>query len=81
MVVILKTKEGEDKEIPWKEAQAAGDLVILKPKVAAPAAPAAIATCPTCRGPLTYIQRISDGTACGVRNTYKAEKLRNTHLD
>ncbi len=61
MVVILKTKEGGDKDVLWEEVQAAGDFVILKPKVAAPAAPAAApaaaAPCPTCGGPLTYIQQ------------------------
>lgn len=54
MVMILKTKEGRDKDIPWEKVQAAGDFVILKPKATTPAA---AATCPTCGGPLTYIQQ------------------------
>jgi len=57
MVMIITTKEGEDKNIPWEEVQAAGDYVILKVKAAAPAASATTATCPTCGGPLTFVQQ------------------------
>ncbi len=60
MVILLKAKDGQDKEIRWEEVQAAGDFVILKPKQASAAAPAGqttAATCPTCGGPLTFIQQ------------------------
>lgn len=57
MVMILKTKEDGNKDIPWEEVQAAGDFVILKPKAAEPAASATAAKCPTCGGPLTYVQQ------------------------
>jgi len=57
MVMILKMKKGEDKNISWAEVQAAGDFVVLKPKSAVPVTPATAATCSTCGGPLTYIQQ------------------------
>ena len=65
MVLIMETKEGETREVQWEDIQAAGDYVILKPKPeAAVEVPAIAATpvaaqqvCPTCRGPLTYIDQ------------------------
>jgi len=65
MVLVMETKDGETREIEWDEVQAAGDYVILKPKpaeaVEVPAVAAAPVTaqqiCPTCRGPLTYIDQ------------------------
>lgn len=57
MVMILKMKEGGDKDVSWEEVQAAGDFVVLKPKSVAPVAPAVAATCSTCGGPLTYVQQ------------------------
>jgi sporulation protein YlmC with PRC-barrel domain len=64
MTLIIETKKGETKEVPWEEIQAAGDFVILKPPAAQPQALAAQPTaqaqpprCPTCGGPLTYIQQ------------------------
>ncbi|MEM3731295.1 MAG: PRC-barrel domain-containing protein [Candidatus Bathyarchaeia archaeon] len=69
MTLIIETKKGETKEVPWEEIQAAGDYVILKPPSAQPQAfaaplasqPAAAQAqpprCPTCGGPLTYIQQ------------------------
>ena len=57
MVMILKTKEGGSKEIPMEEVQAAGDFVILKPEKEASTAPAAMTNCPSCGGPLEYIQQ------------------------
>ncbi|MEM2961114.1 MAG: PRC-barrel domain-containing protein [Candidatus Bathyarchaeia archaeon] len=58
MVIILEAKDGTTKEIRWEEVQAAGDFVVLKAKAAAPAVtPAAAANCPTCGGPLTFIQQ------------------------
>jgi sporulation protein YlmC with PRC-barrel domain len=67
MTLIIETKKGESREIPWDEIQAAGDFVILKPPVAQPQVigPQPVAqqgqqaapVCPTCGGPLTYIQQ------------------------
>ena len=65
MTLILETKKGETKEIAWEDIQAAGDFVILKssanqtqpfgtqPMLQQTQTP----TCPTCGGPLTYIQQ------------------------
>lgn len=70
MNLIVETKKGETREIPWEEIQAAGDYVVLKPAAAQPQfmGPQPMAqpqqpqqpqqpTCPTCRGPLSYIQQ------------------------
>jgi sporulation protein YlmC with PRC-barrel domain len=59
MKLIVQTKRGETKEIPWEEIQAAGDYVILKPPKGQPfnAQTGQTPTCPTCRGPLTFIQQ------------------------
>ncbi|HVO36562.1 MAG TPA: PRC-barrel domain-containing protein [Candidatus Acidoferrum sp.] len=68
MTLILETKKGETKEIAWEDIQAAGDFVILKsttsqtqsfgtqPTMQQPQQ-AQTPTCPTCGGPLTYIQQ------------------------
>lgn len=67
MTLIVESKKGEAKEIPWEEIQAAGDFVILKPSTARPQAvgpqiavqpqQAQQPICPTCGGPLSYIQQ------------------------
>ena len=69
MTMIIETAKGEDKEVPWEQIQAAGDYVLLKPStvqttsfgaqpMAQPQqAQAQAPTCPTCGGPLTYIQQ------------------------
>jgi sporulation protein YlmC with PRC-barrel domain len=60
MTLMLETKGGETKEIAWEEIQAAGDFVILKPGTAQtqPMGQQGQAPiCPTCGGPLTYIQQ------------------------
>jgi len=70
MTLILETKKGESREVPWEEIQAAGDYVILKPSAAQPQAlgPQPMAqpqqpqqpqqsVCSTCKGPLSYIQQ------------------------
>jgi sporulation protein YlmC with PRC-barrel domain len=68
MTLILETKKGETKEIAWEDIQAAGDYVILKsstgltqPFSVQPMGQqpqqAQTPTCPTCGGPLTYIQQ------------------------
>jgi sporulation protein YlmC with PRC-barrel domain len=51
--LIVQSKKGETKEIPWEEIQAAGDFVILKPA----STPQQTPICPTCGAPLTYIQQ------------------------
>lgn len=48
----MEDKDGELKDIAWEEIQAAGDFVILKPQTQV-----ASQTCPTCKGPLNYIQQ------------------------
>jgi sporulation protein YlmC with PRC-barrel domain len=70
MTLIIQTKKGESNEIAWEDIQAAGEIVILKPKANQPISPASAqppmqsatqsaqsqtAVCPTCGGPLTYI--------------------------
>jgi sporulation protein YlmC with PRC-barrel domain len=67
MTLIVESKKGETKEIPWEEIQAAGDFVIVKssasqpqavgPQVAAQPQQAQQPLCPTCKGPLSYIQQ------------------------
>lgn len=68
MTLILETKKGETKEIAWEDIQAAGDFVVLKPSSSATQSfgtqptiqqPQQTQTpiCPTCGGPLTYIQQ------------------------
>lgn len=66
--LTVEDKSGEIKDIAWDSIQGAGDYVVLKPVAAQPsfaaqpvaqtAQPAAqTPTCPTCGGPLTYIQQ------------------------
>lgn len=68
MTLIIETKKGETREVPWEEIQAAGDFVILKPPSVQPQTlgpqpmtqqpqQAQAPVCPTCGGPLTYIQQ------------------------
>jgi len=67
MTLIVETKKGETREIPWDDIQAAGDFVLLRPQTTQPQtfAPqpatqpqqAQAPVCPTCGGPLTYIQQ------------------------
>jgi sporulation protein YlmC with PRC-barrel domain len=59
MTLILETKKGETKEIAWEDIQAAGDFVILKPPTGQPfgAQTGQPPTCPTCGGPLAYVQQ------------------------
>jgi sporulation protein YlmC with PRC-barrel domain len=60
----IEDKNGEIKEIPWDEVQAAGDFVLLKPATeeatataqAGPQQPE-VRVCPTCKGPLSFIQQ------------------------
>jgi sporulation protein YlmC with PRC-barrel domain len=69
MTLIVETGKGENTEVPWDQIQAAGDFVLLKPSTVQPQAfgpqapvqtqqtQAQQPTCPTCGGPLTYIQQ------------------------
>jgi len=59
MTLVVQSKKGETKEIPWENVQAAGDYVVLKPPAGQPltAQTSQPPTCPTCGGPLTYIQQ------------------------
>ncbi|MEM2099078.1 MAG: PRC-barrel domain-containing protein [Candidatus Bathyarchaeia archaeon] len=64
----VEDKEGEMHDIAWDRIQGAGDFIVLKPTVAETVAVAqpmqTVQTptqtqplCPTCRGPLSYIQQ------------------------
>ena len=60
----VEDKEGDIRDVAWDNIQGAGDFVILKPAaaqpqtfVAQPTPQAQTPTCPTCGGPLTYIQQ------------------------
>lgn len=66
MTLIVGTKSGESQEIAWEDIQAAGDIVVLKPKGSQAATTPTVTQatqpvqtqapiCPTCGGPLTYI--------------------------
>ncbi|MCJ7719819.1 PRC-barrel domain-containing protein [Candidatus Bathyarchaeota archaeon] len=60
--LIIEDKDGETREVSWEsEVQGAGDFVLLKPQAATPTAVApqqqGAPVCPTCGGPLTYIQQ------------------------
>jgi sporulation protein YlmC with PRC-barrel domain len=66
MTLIVETKKGENREVPWEEIQAAGDYVLLKPQAAQTQTfgpqqttqqpqQSQTPVCPTCGGPLTYI--------------------------
>lgn len=60
--LIIEDKDGETREVSWEsEVQGAGDFVLLKPQAATPVAVVSqqqgAPVCPTCGGPLTYIQQ------------------------
>lgn len=69
MTMIVETEKGDDIEVPWEQIQAAGDYVLLKPStvqtqsfgaqpvVQPQQSQTQQPTCPTCGGPLTYIQQ------------------------
>jgi sporulation protein YlmC with PRC-barrel domain len=68
MTLIVETKKGETREIPWEDIQAAGDYVILRQSASQTPSygtqptiqqsqQTQTPTCPTCGGPLTYIQQ------------------------
>jgi sporulation protein YlmC with PRC-barrel domain len=51
MTLIVETKKGEFREIAWEELQAAGEIIVLKPKVG-PAQPAVSAAQPMAQQPM-----------------------------
>ena len=58
----IEDQKGEVREVSWEEVQAAGDFVLLKPisetASSTPSGQQATAPiCPTCGGPLAYIQQ------------------------
>ena len=69
MTLIIETGNKQDKEVPWEQIQAAGDYVLLKPSSTSTqtVVPQMMAQpqqaqgqqpiCPTCKGPLSYIQQ------------------------
>jgi sporulation protein YlmC with PRC-barrel domain len=51
-------KGGDTRNVSWEEVQAVGDFVLLKPPQAQMPQPQAAAhVCPTCGGPLRYIEQ------------------------
>lgn len=64
IAILVETGEGESKDVQWDAVQAAGDFILLKPT----SAQVQVAVeqpqpeekpqqiCPTCKGPLTYIE-------------------------
>jgi sporulation protein YlmC with PRC-barrel domain len=68
MTLIVEKEKGQNMEVPWEQIQAAGDYVLLKPVAGQaqilgpqPMAQSQQQTqqpiCPTCKGPLRYIQQ------------------------
>jgi sporulation protein YlmC with PRC-barrel domain len=64
MTLIIETGNKQDIEVPWEQIQAAGDYVLLKPSsthtqtvVPQMMAQSQQPICPTCKGPLSYIQQ------------------------
>ena len=60
--INIEDEDGEVREVSWEDVQAAGDFVLLKPvaettpsQVVGPQQ--AVQTCPTCKGPLSYVQQ------------------------
>ncbi|MGB8779598.1 MAG: PRC-barrel domain-containing protein [Candidatus Bathyarchaeia archaeon] len=54
----VEGKKGEGRDISWEEVQAAGDFIVLKPARAQVQETQRTAqTCPTCGGPLRYIEQ------------------------
>ncbi len=54
----VEGKKGEGRDVAWEEVQAVGDFVVLKPVQTQVQQPQAAAqTCPTCGGPLRYIEQ------------------------
>jgi len=56
MSLYVECKKGETRDVSWDEVQAVGDYIILKPVTQA-AAQQAPTACPTCNGPLSFVQQ------------------------
>lgn len=57
MTLIVHTEGGQEVEVPWEQIQAAGDYVLLKPMSGQTQTFGQQPVCPTCKGPLSYIQQ------------------------
>jgi len=56
--LYVEGKKGDGRNVNWDEVQAVGDFVVLKPATVRTQQPQAAAqTCPTCGGPLRYIEQ------------------------
>jgi sporulation protein YlmC with PRC-barrel domain len=54
----VEGKKGEGRDVSWEEVQAVGDFVVLKPAQAqVKETQRPVQTCPTCGGPLRYIEQ------------------------
>jgi sporulation protein YlmC with PRC-barrel domain len=59
----VENKKGEGRNITWEEVQAVGDFVVLKPATQAATTTQSVQpqtapqVCPTCKGPLSFIQQ------------------------
>jgi len=55
----VENKAGETVEVPWEQVQSAGDFILLKPltQPQVPPKEEAQQVCPTCGGPLTFIDQ------------------------
>jgi len=55
----VENKSGETGEIMWEDIQAVGDFIILKPakQASSETEQETQKACPTCKGPLSYIQQ------------------------
>ena len=58
--LFVEGKKGESRNVSWEEVQAVGDYVVLKPvqaQMQTQQPQAAVRTCPTCGGPLRYVEQ------------------------
>ena len=57
--LCVENTKGESRNIAWEEVQAVGDFIVLKPITQAVAQPEQKTqqVCPTCKGPLSFIQQ------------------------
>jgi len=65
----VEDEKGEIQDVSWESIQGAGDFIVLKPGIQATSAPTQVpaqpteptqqvqSTCPTCKGPLKFIQQ------------------------
>ena len=56
--LYVEAKKGDSRNVSWNEVQAVGDFVVLKPAPTQMLQPqTTMRTCPTCGGPLRYIEQ------------------------